>query len=266
VRHRDAEGDIVPTSETERNAAVFNRPDVVADYRGATGLTAAEAHLFGEFVSPGSDVLDLGVGTGRTTPALSAKARRYVGLDCAEAMVLAGREEHPGIDFRVGDAGDLADFDDDAFDVVVFSFNGLDYLHPVADRRRCLDECRRVLRPHGVLIVSTHHSRMLLPPLPARGGPRRARRFAHWLRLSMSMVWRRASSATFWRGHGYVLDPVRGGLTTFETTPSAFAAEVRGSGFTVVTTVASSYPAMQPRVFVPWFYFCCRADASAQHS
>jgi ubiquinone/menaquinone biosynthesis C-methylase UbiE len=254
------------SNEAERNAAVFNQAHVVADYREATHLTAAEESIFGRFVQPGMDTLDLGVGAGRTTPVLRALANRYVGVDYAPAMVTVAREQHPGVDFRVGDASDLSDFADESFDAVVFSFNGIDYLHPVKDRSRCLAECQRVLRPGGVFILSSHNARMMLPILDLRdvGLLRRFRRIGGWLYRTPKLVWRRTRCSTFWNGHGYVLDPVRGGLTGYEATPVHLAAELGAAGFTLAETVPSTYPRTRSRLCVPWYYYAFLAPGGGE--
>src|SRR5690606_9331623 len=120
------------------NRQVFADADVVASYASTIGLTPAERALVDEFVHAGDAVLDLGVGAGRTTPALVERCGRYVGIDVSAAMVDAARRSFPDADLRVGDAADLRDFDDASFDVVVFSYNGIDLLHPDEQRHRCL--------------------------------------------------------------------------------------------------------------------------------
>ena len=57
-----------------RNRAVFDSVDLVGSYNPDGGLTPAEDRLIGAWVPPEPDVLDLGVGTGRTTPALRSIA------------------------------------------------------------------------------------------------------------------------------------------------------------------------------------------------
>jgi SAM-dependent methyltransferase len=247
------------SSETDRNIAAFNRTDVVSDYRNMAALTGAEEQLFARYLRPGMDVLDLGVGTGRTTPALRALGGRYVGVDVAEEMVRAAREAHPGTDFRTGDASDLSDFADGSFDAVVFSYNGIDYIHPEPARQRSLIECRRVLGPSGVFIFSSHNARMLFPAVDTRGlspGHRIKRRLGAIAR-SPRFVLRRGRQATYWRGHGYLLDPVRGGLTTYEATPEHVTADAVATGFALADVVASVAPAKRGRSRVPWYYYAC---------
>lgn len=194
-----------------------------------------EAQLFAEHLRDGMDVLDLGVGAGRTTPHLRRLGGRYVGIDVEPAMVAACRERFPDADVRVGDAADLSAFADASFDAVVFSFNGLDY---VARRAACLAECHRVLRRGGVLLLSRHNPRAVLA-VPARS------RAPLWvLRRAVRLVPTRA----FWRGSGTVVEPPAGfnspllrrpsgtPLPTAMATPRRVHEELRTHGFEVATT------------------------------
>jgi SAM-dependent methyltransferase len=106
------------------------------------------------------DMLDLGVGAGRTTWFFAARAKSYLGLDCAPAMVERARAELPAYDFVVGDASRLDFAADGSYDLVLFSFNGIDHLD-LAGRVRALDEMVRVLRPGGTLLFSTHNANYL---------------------------------------------------------------------------------------------------------
>jgi SAM-dependent methyltransferase len=101
-------------------------------------------------------ILDLGVGAGRTVPLLLDISRDYVGLDYTPELVDACRLKHPGVQILSGDARDLSRFADGSFQLVVFSFNGIDAVNP-ADRIRILREARRVLRPNGALLFSSHN-------------------------------------------------------------------------------------------------------------
>lgn len=105
----------------------------------------------------GQPVLDLGVGGGRTTASLLDLSHgNYVGVDYAEAMVAACRGRFPQARFEVADARDLGAFGDGQFGLVMFSFNGLDYVDH-AGRLRALAEIHRVLRPGGHFAFSAHN-------------------------------------------------------------------------------------------------------------
>jgi SAM-dependent methyltransferase len=127
-------------------------------YRHADTLYPAEAAIFAELrdTLADTDMLDLGIGTGRTTLNLAPMVKRYVGLDYSAAMIDRARQRCPGRDLHVADARDLSRFPSASFDIALFSFNGIDYVDH-AGRCAILAEAARVLRPGGRLIFSSHN-------------------------------------------------------------------------------------------------------------
>ncbi|MCU1621865.1 MAG: SAM-dependent methyltransferase [Frankiales bacterium] len=127
-------------------------------YRGSgwsdDGEQAAVAALLPAL--PRSRVLDVGVGAGRTTSFLAEAAASYIGVDLAARMVADARRRFPSADLRVADARDLSAFADGAFDLVVFSLNGVDCLSH-EEREAFLRDCARLLAPGGALLFSTHN-------------------------------------------------------------------------------------------------------------
>jgi SAM-dependent methyltransferase len=100
------------------------------------------------------DVLDIGIGGGRTVGLLAPVARSYVGVDVSTTMLALARRRFPGRDLREADAVGLAGLPDAAYDLVVFSYNGLDALdHP--DRAAALRAMARVARPDGRVLFSS---------------------------------------------------------------------------------------------------------------
>lgn len=240
------------------NREQFDATDVVEDYVQMSGLTPTETAIFDGHIPSGARILDLGVGAGRTTPWLRARGASYVGIDYAPGMVDAARSLHPDADLRVGDAADLADFADDSFDVVVFSYNGIDYLDDEA-RGRALHEIARVLVPEGTYVFSTHNPRAIVVPPPATGAPlpkRLAISAVTTARRTVRMVRNRA----FRTGEGWVLDPVRGGLNTHVATPDRVREELAGHGFRVLEVVNGDLPRSASTIRTPWWYYACRSD------
>ena len=101
----------------------------------------------------GRDVLDVGCGDGSLVRWLCSKGARAMGADCGAEMLrraLVADPDHP--DRYVDAPGQALPFDDDSFDVVVFS-NSLHHI-PTEDMARALEEAARVLRPGGTLYVA----------------------------------------------------------------------------------------------------------------
>ena len=243
----------------ERNQAVFDDRRVVGAYAAKAGLVPCEERLFEQWIQPGDRVLDLGVGTGRTTPFLAARAGQYVGLDYAPAMVDEARARHPSATFVVGDATDLVAFADGSFDAVVFSYNGIDYLHPDARRAACLRACRRVLvAGTGRMILSRHEPRALVV------WPQRPRDGARWWAAAAVMTGRRTvrhlRHRAFWTGSGYVLDPAQGGLLTHMASKRRAVAEAVAAGFRLEAQAAAQVERPALAVVNPWRYYVFRAD------
>ncbi|KAA1249437.1 class I SAM-dependent methyltransferase [Mycobacterium simiae] len=115
-------------------------------------------------------VLDLGVGTGRTWFAFGWRAGRYVGVELIPELARRAVERTQGrATVLVADAAQLP-LPDSGFDLVCFSFNGLDYADP-RTRARILQEAARVLRPGGYLYFTTHSLEWLLArSVPDRRG------------------------------------------------------------------------------------------------
>ena len=103
--------------------------------------------------APGKDVLDVACGEGYGTAALAAAgARLVVGVDADQATCAYAAQKYGsyGIQVRAGDALALP-LGAGSVDLVV-SFETIEHL---PDPAAFLDECRRVLRPDGTLVIST---------------------------------------------------------------------------------------------------------------
>jgi SAM-dependent methyltransferase len=140
------------------NRAVYEDGGVVDAYAQSTEMTAGELAVFEPLAERlrSSVLLDIGVGAGRTTPYLTDRTLTYVGVDYSENLITAARRIHPDVDLRRCDARVMDEFDDSSFDVVNFSFNGIDYVGH-QDRLRVLQEVRRVLVADGIWTFSSHN-------------------------------------------------------------------------------------------------------------
>ena len=98
-------------------------------------------------------ILDAACGEGYGSALLAPSAASVVGVDISELAVEHARRRYEQIDnleFRLADCIDLP-FDDNEFDRVV-SFETLEHL---AEQDQLLTEFRRVLKPDGLLILSS---------------------------------------------------------------------------------------------------------------
>lgn len=259
------------------NRALYESRAMADEYErwaGSFGLFEPEKvildRLAGELA--GGSLLDVGVGTGRTTPALSAACRRYAGIDYAQAMVDRCRRLFPNLDFRLQDARDLSAFEPRSFDAVWFSYNGIDYVPP-EDRALVLRECSRVVRPGGALIFSSHNlhapsrAPALFPEWRREGHPVRCliSNLRRLFRHARHHVNYRARKARERSGDGYALlvDMAHGyRLMTCFVTPEFQHQQLREAGFDAVEIFAldGSAPAAGSRPSDAWLYYFARKN------
>lgn len=268
----------------DRNREAFSRPRSVQEYAKAEGLTACETYLFSKYVQLGGDILDLGVGGGRTAPFLAERAGRYIGIDYSMAMVEACRKKYPGQCFVCADATDLKRYQDQTFDVIVFAFNGIDAI-PSDDRRiRCFKEVARLLRKNGLFILSSHNALSIGviaklkqslfggPPgngsqvpvagrawEPGRGDANRLYNFIPKVlraaRVSFVRQIRRAHVDKIRRGTVYVYERAHGGIISFYSTPKYITEQARAVDLELLEIAGNSYPVETPAFATQWYYY-----------
>ena len=98
-------------------------------------------------------VLEVGVGTGLLLPKYSRKCH-VTGIDISDEMMARAREKIAAqgldqVDLRVGNAQCL-EFPPNSFDVVILPF----VLTLLPDPEAALDECLRVVRPEGTIVIA----------------------------------------------------------------------------------------------------------------
>lgn len=105
-------------------------------------------------IDEGAHVLDVGCGTGRLTHWIAERVGAngvVAGIDPLEERIRIARSRGGAARFEVGEAEDLRAFEDASFDAVCMA----SVLHWVEDKARALAEVRRVLRPGGLVGVTT---------------------------------------------------------------------------------------------------------------
>lgn len=147
----------MPQLQDSINARVYQRAGIERQYLDDT-LRRAEgiALLKYQPAFAGKDVLDLGVGTGRTTAYLASLAGRCLAIDYSPDMVRRFEQILPGVPVALADMREMSELPDAAFDFVLASNNVLDAIGH-EDRLHTLHEIHRLLRPGGVLMFSSHN-------------------------------------------------------------------------------------------------------------
>lgn len=124
-------------------------------------------YAFARQFADGRKVLDAGCGTGYGSAELASAAAQVVGFDVAPDAIDHARSHftRPGLLFALSAAGAMP-FVSRAFDLVV-AFEVIEHL---TDQRAFLQECARVLKRDGLLIVSSPN-RLYYAESRAKTGP-----------------------------------------------------------------------------------------------
>ena len=102
-------------------------------------------------------VLDLGCCAGQLGLELVRRQARVTGIDVSPAMIEIAKARLGDLaSFDVGDLGESLPYEDASFDVAVASL----VMHYIQDWVPVLHEVRRVLKPGGTFVFSTHHPTM----------------------------------------------------------------------------------------------------------
>jgi SAM-dependent methyltransferase len=146
-----------PVSQDQVNGSVYNAPRVYRYYLSKL-LKPPEIACLLKYQPNFArrDVLDIGVGAGRTSHYLAPLARRYEAVDYSPVMVNYMKKTMPEISVRGADFRDLRVFVDASFDFVFATDNVIDALSH-KDRIRAMREACRVLRVGGLLAFSSHN-------------------------------------------------------------------------------------------------------------
>ena len=113
--------------------------------------------ILGEHLPPSGKILDTACGTGIYALDLAEKGYDVTAYDFTPSLIeiLNGKLEKTNLKMEtgVGDVRDLSRFGDETFDVVLL-MGPLYHLPEAADREKSVTECRRVLKPGGILAAA----------------------------------------------------------------------------------------------------------------
>ena len=171
---------------SEHNARIFFDPKLPEWYERQS-LCSAEATIFlrhrDAFLN--KKVLDIGVGSGRTTRFLLPFARSYFGVDLSPVMLARAKSQYPAANFRALDLRELNRLDAQDFDFALASWAVLDAVTH-EERLKAMEQVRCLLCPGGLFVFSSHNRRSELagrpPALEVSAAPdKMVRNFAHYV-------------------------------------------------------------------------------------
>ena len=144
-----------------------------------------------------------------------------------------------------------------------FSASGIDYITNDEDRVSCLRELRRITRPNGIIIISSHNAKALII-LPNFDGAK-----------GLKLIWRAIFACgktagllvrnlllrnSFYMGEGYVEDSRNFGAITYLSTPESIARDARSAGLTMVEAVDFRMKSKSRYLIGVYYYVLRRSD------
>jgi ubiquinone/menaquinone biosynthesis C-methylase UbiE len=225
-----------------KNREVFSREESLKEYSQLSLFPVEERIFKKHFFRPGR-ILDIGCGCGRTAFFLRDMGHSVVGIDIVPEMLDIARKLVPGVSFKLMDACELS-FEDESFDYVLFSYNGIDYISPETKRNICLGEIHRVLKKNHPFVFSTHNAVSLTTLFPTN-------RF-RLNNLLLNLRKRRIFNQYRLERHP------SGILETYSTTIFKQKEQLRKSGFRNIKIYGqkSNFPIFIA-FFDVWPYYCC---------
>ena len=144
------------------NKNTYETKEIVKRYSTQDYLLKPEKTMLDMFKTKfkNMSMLDIGVGGGRTTQYFAQLTKEYVGIDYSKKMIDVCNKRFPKhskkISFRLCDVRYMDMFNDNHFDLIFISENGLDYISH-EDRLNALREIKRVGKKGGFFYFSTHN-------------------------------------------------------------------------------------------------------------
>jgi len=138
---------------------LYNSIEVSSDYGARDYIEPPERAILEKLSGWLSEarMLDMGVGGGRTTKYFAPLVKHYTGADYAPNMINICRAKYgDSYSFIECDVRDMGCFEDQSFDFVLFSYNGIDSFNH-EDRMAALKEIGRVLTAGGYFAFSSHN-------------------------------------------------------------------------------------------------------------
>lgn len=252
------------------NLQVYN--NFVHEYTDYT-LTPPEINILHLFRDNwhNTTMLDIGIGTGRTTYTFSALVKEYYGIDYSPGMIERCKQalsSRANAEITVQDATNLSKFYGKNFDFVMFSLNGIDSVEH-EERIQILSEISKVISQEGYFFFSTHnlYSFPFSPKLPSLNIKRPLSSLYYWLKalrrlLRTKFHYRNVDTETVLRNEKYTL--VTGDhdfqIAIYHIKPAYQVTQLEELGFEVCTVYSQQGETVDPQTYTGSGYlnFLCR--------
>jgi ubiquinone/menaquinone biosynthesis C-methylase UbiE len=144
-----------------KNLNLYNNEKTITKYSRQNYILSPEKKII-EIIKRNKSnniMLDIGVGTGRTTDQYLGVFKSYIGIDYAHDMIMFCKNKYrdlKNVTFNNQDARNLESINSNSIDFTFFSFNGIDCVN-YSDRTKILNEILRVGKRDSYFAFSTHN-------------------------------------------------------------------------------------------------------------
>lgn len=153
-------------NETERVNAlydIFNEDTRLSRHKAAAVEFLTTIKYIYKYLKPGMKILDIGAGAGAYSIHFAKQGYCVNAIELADRNVEVFKQkitDELDICLLQGNALDLSPYESEAFDVVLM-FGPLYHLEEENDRKRAIDEAKRVMKKDGTLFVSFINNDMI---------------------------------------------------------------------------------------------------------
>lgn len=251
-----------------RNQKLYESKQVVNSYVQYQGLEKPEETIIRMFRNQWKDMnlLDIGIGVGRTTGHFAPLVREYTGMDYSDQMIRKCRELYasfPQYIFKVMDMRNLEGIADASVDFVLCDFNSLDYIS-LEDRIKSLKEVWRVLKPGSHFLFSSHNILGLKDQYLFKSELSLKKKLVNPIKYVSIRLVNKSFAKIDQSDHEFILDGSHRFRTrTFYIKTQAQINQLNATGFEGISvysifTGETLTEAEYTTLHDPWFYYFCR--------